>query len=529
MSAPAITRREALLAAAAASGAALLAGCGSSAAAGPAPGSTLERTLVDPRGSGRLSRGPGVPLRDRTELASASARGTRIATLAQISDLHVHDAQSPARVPFLDRAGRQFASAFRPHETLMALTLAGALPQIDAAGADAVVVSGDLIDSAQRNELDWVLGILAGGRVWPDSGGRGYAGVQAASNPDPLFYRPDVDPPRHRGLLDDAIAPLRSPGLRTPWLPVLGNHDVLVQGALGPTAATRSVATGRRLIVSPDAELLRLGRGGRITPAHVDALLRGGLPGRAISVAADPNRTHLDAADVVARLRDAATAPLSPGPEPARLDHHAHIGEQVELITLDLARRDAGSGGLVTASTTAFLAAALQAAGDRWIVVACHQPLESASGAAAAFALLDGDPRVVAVLSGHTHRNRITPRRTPAGGYWLITTCSLIDWPQQWRMLALRDGAGGALSIETWLVDHPGRPEDDADAAGIARDLAYIDVQGGRPAGAAGDRGSGNVRLHLPARARRPGRVGRVPQVPAGTAPPRSSLLGDSF
>ena len=529
MSTARITRRDALLTAAAASGAALLAGCGAgTAGSGPAPGSTLERTLVDPRGSGVLRRGPGVPLLDRTELAAASTPGGRLATLAQISDIHVHDAQSPARVPFLDRAGRRFASAFRPHETLMALTLAGTLPQIDAARPDAVLVSGDLIDSAQRNELDWVLAVLAGGQLRPDSGDRGYAGVQAADNPDPLFYRPDVDPPRHRGLLDQALAPLRSPGLRSPWLPVLGNHDVLVQGALGPTAATRAVATSGRLVVSPDAELLRLGRGGQITPAQVDALLRGGIPGRAISVPTDGDRIHLDASQVVARLRDAATVPLSPSPDAARLDHRARIGDQVELITLDLARRDAGSTGLLTAATTTFLADALQAAGDRWIIVACHQPLESAEGADAAFALLDGDPRVVAVLSGHTHRNRITPRPTPVGGYWLITTCSLIDWPQQWRMVALRDHAGGALSLETWLVDHPGRPGDAADPAGIARDLAYIDVQGGRPAGAAGDRRSGNVRLHLPARARRPGRPSRASRG-AGAAAPAPTLLGDSF
>ena len=72
MSTARITRRDALLTAAAASGAALLAGCGAgTAGSGPAPGSTLERTLVDPRGSGVLRRGPGVPLLDRTELAAA--------------------------------------------------------------------------------------------------------------------------------------------------------------------------------------------------------------------------------------------------------------------------------------------------------------------------------------------------------------------------------------------------------------------------------------------------------------------------
>ena len=73
------------------------------------------------------------------------------------------------------------------------------------------------------------------------------------------------------------------------------------------------------------------------------------------------------------------------------------------MIVLDLARRDAGSGGLVTAATLAFLAAELRQAGERHLLVACHQPLDGSSGGDALLALLDADPRVIAVLAGHTH------------------------------------------------------------------------------------------------------------------------------
>jgi len=513
------TRRELLAAGGSAAASALLAGCGGGS---PAPGSTLLRTLVDPDGDGLLHRGPGLPLLDRTELAPRAKAGAVLAAFAQLSDLHVRDAQSPGRVAFLDRLGPSLGSAFRWHEALTAQTVAAAVAAVNAARPQAVLVTGDLVDSAQRNELDWALALLRGGTVRPDSGARGYQGVQAASIADPLYYRPGVDAPRHPGLLERAVRAFRSPGLDAPWHAVLGNHDILVAGELAPTAATRAAATGDRLLVTPAASLLRELRGLQPTRAQVDRLLTAGLPGDAIRVAPDPARTQLDAADVVRRLR----AGTPPG---ARLDYATRVGEALHVVVLDLVRRDAGSGGIVTAATLAALQRELAAAGDTYILVAVHQPLGATAGGDAVLDVLDADPRVVAVLAGHTHRNAIAPRRSPAGGYWLITTSSIIDWPQQWRALRLVRTAGGGVALETWMVDHTGRPNDESSLAGIGRDLAFLDPQGGRPTHAAGPASARNVRLHLPAgRAPRPPRNPGTPRALPPEAAPRRLGVGDT-
>ena len=58
---------------------------------------------------------------------------------------------------------------------------------------------------------DAELATLRGQRVDPDSGDAGYDGVQAASNPDPFYFRPDNDAPRHPGA--------RSPAIRSPAHP----------------------------------------------------------------------------------------------------------------------------------------------------------------------------------------------------------------------------------------------------------------------------------------------------------------------
>ena len=193
------------------------ASCGDGEDAVTAPAaSTLEATLADTDRDGALARGPGEPLVDRTELGGGAAPGAVLATFAQLTDTHVRDEESPARVPFLARLGGAFSSTFRPQEALSTQVLAAAVRAVNRLDPDAVVVTGDIVDSAQAAELDQALAVLDGGDVDPDTGAPGYEGVQAADDPDPLFYRPDLDAPRHPGLLAAAARPFAAPGLSAP-------------------------------------------------------------------------------------------------------------------------------------------------------------------------------------------------------------------------------------------------------------------------------------------------------------------------
>ena len=143
----------------------LAAGCGGAGSTAPDPGgSTLRTTYRDPRGTGTLSWRRGEPLRPRTELGPPARSVGVLATIAHLTDAHVLDAQSPARVTFLDRLGAPFESTFRPQETLTAQVLTGALYAIRALRPDAVIQGGDLIDNDQSNELAHALAALNGGR-----------------------------------------------------------------------------------------------------------------------------------------------------------------------------------------------------------------------------------------------------------------------------------------------------------------------------------------------------------------------------
>lgn len=455
-------------------------------------GSTLTSTWVDPSGDGQLLVGPGEPLIDRPRLGAPDRLTDELARLVHLTDAHVLDASSPARVPFLARLGPPVQSTFRPQEALTAQVLHGAINAIRAQRPELVIEGGDLIDNNQHNELAQALALLRGGVVQPGSGPAGYYGVQLPSDPDPFYYRPAIDAPRHPEMLTEAVKPFRSPGLGCDWLPVLGDHDALVQGELVPSAVTRNLAVGDRALWNMPANLklpagLRLSAGsspdGPPDPAFVAAFVQQALAGPTVRVPADGDRYELSFSEVIARLWNgsrAAAQPLLSGASTAvsspQLDYVRDVGNALRLIVLDVVRRGGGSGGLLQPDQPAWLEQQLAGAGDRWVIIVTHHPLDDISGSAQLFELLDRSPRVIAALAGHTHRNRIIARESAAGGYWLITTCSLVDYPQQCRVLRLYATAGGGVALRTWMLDHVAN----GPLGPISRELSYLDAQGGR-------------------------------------------------
>jgi len=124
-------------------------------------------------------------------------------------------------------------------------------------------------------------------------------------------------------------------------------------------------------------------------------------------------------------------------------------------------------------------------------------------------------PNAILWVNGHTHINGVTAHTRPPGagapgGFYEIATASLIDWPQQGRLIEVADNGDGTLSVFGTVVDTAAPPAytwPTAEVLGLAslsRELAGSDWQArARPTpGVDGRRGAvtdRNVELVIPA------------------------------
>ena len=91
-------------------------------------------------------------------------------------------------------------------------------------------------------------------------------------------------------------------------------------------------------------------------------------------------------------------------------------------------------------------------------VVVSHHSLERIEeGGEELKNLLLDHPQVIALVCGHDHKHHIqafrNPRKPGGAGFWQIQTSSLIDYPQQGRILEIYDRGNGTGAIRTFVFN----------------------------------------------------------------------------
>lgn len=325
--------------------------CGMTACAfGPLSAQAAETTATTTiaggdraQGYSRLQGAPGRPYVVREELAAAEpgrqVRRRSLAYFGQLTDFQLADEESPARLEALDpfanpgTPASAFNAAWRPQEALGPQVVDQTIRQMNAFGTsplgglagehasmDLVITTGDSADSQQRNETKWVVRLLEGGTLNPNSGssraldylacplGTGgpaeaarYTGVQDYDDyvDSPGFYDPDRPSgqfagfPRWTGLMDRAQKPFTAAGLDVPSYVALGNHDSLVQGNQGASAPLEAVAVGCVKLMAPVPSLTD--PFAQLTPEYLQQVLSTS-PGQAVLVPPDKERQFVSKA-----------------------------------------------------------------------------------------------------------------------------------------------------------------------------------------------------------------------------------------
>jgi metallophosphoesterase (TIGR03767 family) len=483
--------------------------------------------------------------------------GRPLLCLVHVTDLQLADVQSPTRFEFLNRyfADPRYAGIIpvqRPQEALTVHAVDATVRTVNALNGPATgsplqlaVTTGDAIDNAQWNELQSFLALLDGGLVRQDSGGPGHEGVQALDWPDGFFWKPDghgaAGPdffrrefgfPHHPGLLERALAEFAAGGLDVPWLACFGNHEALNQGVGRATAGIAAALVGTRKPLGPPDPIdhdLAL----ELFTDRPEAFMAG--PAR--TVTADPGRRPVTRQEFV-------EAHFRPGARPAghgfsehnRRDgtaYYVHDTPAARLVALDTSCLAGGSAGCLDRQQARWLEDRLAEVHsvhyrpdgqgvttgheDRLVIVFSHHGTDTLTnsrhldpggepmlGGAEVLALLHRFPNVVLWLNGHTHTNAVRARRhpdDPGRGFWEVTTCAVVDWPCQTRLVELAD-AGDHLAIICTMVDHdsplaPSSLGTGGDLAALHRELAANSPLGGHGSSLPGAHDDRNVELCL--------------------------------
>jgi metallophosphoesterase (TIGR03767 family) len=484
-----VTRRQALGLGAAAAGAVAAGSILRSGAASAAPtvpvaptNSTLAATLLhgapDALGYRQIVAGAGEPSVVRNDLIADArpnpATRTALVAFVQLTDMHIIDAQSPARVEFLDRfdddaslSTLPFQSSYRPWEMLSAQIAEAMTRRVQqfTGGApvtgrplDFSICTGDNSDNTQYNEVRWHIDLLDGGhQITPDSGNlTKWEGVGDAKDPDVSYYHPGGRPlftkldnyrakhgyPAVSNLLDLCRKPFTAAGLGTDWYSVFGNHDGLVQGNAPSLGVLNAVAVGNLKVT------------GLPTGVDVQALLAAVAAGDSAALATlmtagpvrlvtrDPKRRLLTKKQTVTEYFTTTGTPVGHGFTQQNLSnntaYYTFDRGVFHCISLDTVDPFGYSEGSIDSAQLAWLTAELDAhssqhldANGNWVtgtgtdklmIIFSHHTVATMSNSIGVGRHLGTEvetlllqyPNVIAWVNGHTHHNEVVPHARAA-------------------------------------------------------------------------------------------------------------------
>lgn len=366
------------------------------------------------------------------DISNATGYNFKILDFAQVSDIHIVDEGNqlraeelkvnPLRSIYLGQLlDKKISTVSREQDTWTCVgwdsTIRSINKEHEGKPMAFVMATGDHTDTDLENELKWCIEIADG-----ELGG----------------YRENYD-----------LEPVDPKGLDLPWYVALGNHDVIYEGSIA------------NYIVAPLIEHL--------------------------SCSAEDLSYQDETIEIYKR-----SYPTPWWPEDAEDGYYSFDpSPYIHCIVLNTANYDADDGDLIdragdlskgTLNRAQFewMKSEIEDNPDKLCLIFSHHgprsfrpfnefqrrfgkniPPEEFRDILASY------ENVIAHINGHTHENHIEAVEDGNGsGYWDINTCSIIDWPQEWRRIAIWDNGDGTGIIKCRMLQH----ED-----GECLDVAYND------------------------------------------------------
>lgn len=393
------------------------------------------------RGFGELAAGPGEPYNvhviDGTTPPAAGPAAKRLVHFTHLTDLQIADDESPTRLGIFD-SPEGTASALRAEDEYLCRMANAAVRSINVLHAkdpmSFTLMGGDNADSAQTNEVDWVLGILTGSpSVKCDSG-----------QDDDVIPGPD----------NDGKDPFIADGLKMPWRWVTGNHDVLVQGNLPVNATSNESAIGS----SAPSGTRDYTQGGKVVTGEVIA---------------DPQRALLDRTSLMSRVAANGDGHgLADVAASGRATYTFDVeGTPLRFLVIDTAHETGGAEGVITQREIdrAIKPALDKAQADgKYVILASHHATSSLSNDGGIFGSPEPDaletaawqtfvgqyPNVIFSMVGHSHLNRVSTIAPPGGHPWFeVMSSAIADFPHQFRTVEIFDQDNGWLMMRATMVN----------------------------------------------------------------------------
>ena len=403
---------------------------------------------------GLTTPGPGESHLYREDLAHTEQYNVPVAkapitllSFVGLTDIHIIDEESPARTIGLNGIARDAWRRQECYSTQLLDAMVRKIVKLNALSpVDFVMVTGDVIDNCQKNELAWFLQLMKGGPIVPNSGAL-----------EDALAGPNNDP--NDGFVAQGLGTI-------PWYSTVGNHDGLIQGNLAVSEKTgyasytgdptrdeiRNLSPARVNVPTclpiPDDEAQEPARCTAVSPKE---LKRGEL-------VADTERRHLSREDFLAmHVADGEHGYTDENVQSGKGDYVVDPipTMPIRLIVMDTCSNTGAQGAYTNEQFDNFLEPALQAAQNenRLVIVVSHHSSEHIWGKSGKLRrLLNTYCNVLVHLVGHHHTNQVIAHRgdTPENDYWEVQTCSLAEWPLQSRLFEVV--YKGNAEIELWLT-----------------------------------------------------------------------------